>query len=90
VGLIGLHHGDCLEVMAGFPDNSVDLVLTDPPYFKVKGDAWDNQWDKPGQFLAWLDTVVEQFARVLRPNGSLYLFASPQMAARVECLIGQR
>ena len=27
---------------------------------------------------------------MLRPNGSLYLFASPQMAARVECLIGTR
>jgi len=87
---VTLHHGDCLEVMASIPDNSVDLVLTDPPYFKVKGDAWDRQWDKPAQFLAWLDTVVEQFARVLRPNGSLYLFASPQMSARVECLIAGR
>lgn len=25
-------HGDCLEVMRGFPDKSIDLVLTDPPY----------------------------------------------------------
>jgi site-specific DNA-methyltransferase (adenine-specific) len=82
--------GDCLQVLPTLPDNSVDLVLTDPPYFKVKGDAWDRQWDKPAQFLAWLDQVVEQFARVLKPNGSLYLFASPQMAARVECQIAQR
>ena len=28
----GLHHGDCLEVMKDIPDNSVDLVLTSPPY----------------------------------------------------------
>jgi DNA modification methylase len=27
-----LHHGDCLEVMATLPDNSVDAVITDPPY----------------------------------------------------------
>lgn len=26
------HHGDCLEVMAGMPDASVDVILTDPPY----------------------------------------------------------
>lgn len=82
--------GDCLQVLPTLPDNSVDLVLTDPPYFKVKGDAWDRQWDKAPQFLTWLDSVVEQLARLLKPNGSLYLFASPQMAARVECLIAER
>lgn len=76
--------------MAGLPDNSVDLVLTDPPYFKVKGEDWDWQWDKPDEFIAWLDRVVEQLARVMKPNGSLYLFASPQMGGRVELLIRQR
>jgi site-specific DNA-methyltransferase (adenine-specific) len=30
--LVTLYHGDCLEVMAGLPDASVDTVLTDPPY----------------------------------------------------------
>ena len=29
---ISLFQGDCLEVMKGIPDGSVDLVLTDPPY----------------------------------------------------------
>lgn len=85
-----LHHGDCLEIMRSMPDNSVDLILTDPPYFKVKDEPWDNQWAKPHQFLAWLDTVLNHFERILKPNGSLYLFASPKMAARVECLIGER
>ena len=87
---IRLMLGDCLEVLKTLEDNSIDLIATDPPYFKVKGDAWDRQWDKPEQFLAWLDTVLEQMARILKPNGSLYLFASPRMAARVEVLIGQR
>jgi adenine-specific DNA-methyltransferase len=85
-----IHVGDCLDVMRGMDDNSVDAIVTDPPYFKVKGDAWDRQWDKPTQFLAWLDTVAEQWQRLLRPNGSLYCFASPKMAARVECLIAER
>lgn len=85
-----IRQGDCLEVMRQMDANSVDAIVTDPPYFKVKGDAWDRQWDKPTQFLAWLDQIAEQWQRVLRPNGSLYCFASPKMAARVECLIGQR
>jgi site-specific DNA-methyltransferase (adenine-specific) len=85
-----LIHGDCLEVMRGMDANSVDAVITDPPYYKVKGEDWDNQWDTPAKFLAWVGLLCEQFERILKPNGSLYFFASPQMAARVECEIGKR
>lgn len=82
--------GDCLEVMRAMPANSVDLIATDPPYYKVKGDAWDRQWATPAAFLAWFDLLAEQWQRILRPNGSLYAFASPQMGARVECLLRER
>ena len=82
--------GDCLEVMPTLADSSVDLVLTDPPYYKVKNLPWDRQWDTPAKFLEWLDAVLAEFYRVLKPNGSLYLFASPRMAARVEVLTGER
>jgi len=85
-----LIQGDCLVEMAKLPDKSVDLILTDPPYFKVKTDAWDRQWEKPTEFLAWLDSIAAQWQRILKPNGSLYCFASPQMAARVECQIMER
>jgi len=82
--------GDCLSVMRQMPDNSVDLVATDPPYFKVKGEDWDRQWDKPEEFLAWMGELCEQWQRILKPNGSLYVFASPKMAARIEMLISAR
>ena len=85
-----LHCGDCIEVMRGIPDNSIDLVLTDPPYFCVKKNDWDRQWQNPVSFLAWLADVVDECARVMKPNGSMYLFASPQMTARVECMIAER
>ena len=32
--MIDLRHGDCLEIMKDIPDESVDLILTDPPYLK--------------------------------------------------------
>jgi len=86
-----LHCGDCVDYMATMGDNSVDLIATDPPYHRVKmTEAWDRQHKTAADFLSWLDTVLAQFARILKPNGSLYLFASPRMAARVEVLIGER
>jgi adenine-specific DNA-methyltransferase len=82
--------GDALEVMQTLPDASVDAIVTDPPYFKVKGDqAWDRQWDKPEHFLAWIDALCVEWKRLLKPNGSLYVFASPRMAARVEGVISK-
>ena len=87
--MAGLLHGDCLEVLPTLTAASVDLVLTDPPYYKVKKDAWDRQWKAPEDYLTWLRRVLVEFRRVLKPNGSLYLFASPQMSARVECCVGE-
>lgn len=85
-----LHLGDCLEVMRGMADASVDLIATDPPYFKVKDEPWDHQWDTREGFLAWIGELCEQWQRILKPNGSLYVFASPQMAWHVEGVIRQR
>lgn len=85
-----LYNGDCLDILPTLLDNSVDLIVTDPPYFKVKNLEWDRQWAKPADFLGWLDIVLGEFHRLLKPNGSLYLFASPQMGSRVELLIAAR
>ncbi|EPP5815741.1 DNA methyltransferase, partial [Vibrio cholerae] len=72
------------------PDNSVDLVLTDPPYFQVKKNAWDNQWPDVETFLAWLDEVMVEFWRVLKPSGSIYLFCGHKLSADTEMLMRQR
>lgn len=85
-----LIHGDCLDAMRSLDDASVNLILTDPPYFRVKTEAWDRQWGNDRQFLAWLGECADEWRRLLRPNGSLYVFASPRMAARVEVLLGER
>ena len=35
---------DCLEFLKSLDDNVVDLICTDPPYYRVVNDEWDNQW----------------------------------------------
>lgn len=42
IGSATLHRGDCIEVMRGLPDSSVDSVVTDPPYgIRFMGKSWD-------------------------------------------------
>lgn len=85
-----LHLADCLEVMRDMADGSVNLIVTDPPYFKVKGEPWDRQWKDADRFLAWLGEIADEWRRILAPNGSLYCFASSKLQARVELLLGER
>ncbi len=80
--------GDCLEVMPTL--GKVDCVVTDPPYFKVKGDAWDRQWDKPEEFLKWLGVVLDNCSSIMEDWASIYCFASPQMEWFVQGLIRER
>lgn len=64
---VTLHQGDCIDVMRALPDNSVDSIVTDPPYgLGFMGKEWDAL--PPG--LEW----AEECLRVLRPGGHLLAF----------------
>jgi len=76
-----IHQGDCLEVLKGLPDNSVDSVVTDPPYgLSFMGKKWD--YDVP-KVDVWKEVL-----RVLKPGGHLLSFAGTRtyhrMAVNVE------
>ncbi len=77
--MINLQQGDCLELMKGIQDESIDMVLTDQPYGiafqsgyrtsrykKIKGD----------QNLNWLDDFVEEIFMVSKNNTAHYMFCS--------------
>jgi adenine-specific DNA-methyltransferase len=87
---VALYHARAEDVLPTLEAGSVDLILTDPPYRGVKDEPWDRQWPTDALYLSWLGVIADQWRRVLKPNGSLYCFASPQMAARVECLLAER
>lgn len=85
-----LFEGDCLEIMPVLGAGSVNLIAVDLPYFGVKSDEWDNQWSSRDDFLSWVGHVCDEWQRILAPNGSVYAFASPQMAWHVEGVIRER
>ena len=85
-----------MTFLRSLPDSSVGLILTDPPYFKVKPHGWDRQWSRRDGFLDWLDTITAEWARVLKPNGTLICLAGGNptggatTAARVEVRLAER
>ena len=87
--LVTLYHADCLENISKV-QGGVDALVTDPPYFKVKEDEWDNQWNKSSDFLAWMGGWVDEVKPILAPHASVWVFASPAMTSSVERLIGER
>lgn len=78
--------GDCLEVMKGIPDNSVDLVVTDPPYnLDTTGGKLDRRKVNPlgwfegddmeqGEYKVFLNYVFSETSRVLKDNTALYVW----------------
>ncbi|EPH3099978.1 DNA-methyltransferase [Providencia stuartii] len=87
---INLVNADSLSYIKTLPDNCIDLIATDPPYFQVKSCNWDNQWESVTVYLSWLDEMLAEFWRVLKPNGSLYMFCGSKLAADTELLVRER
>ena len=67
-----LYNGDCLEIMKDIPDETIDLVLIDPPY-NIGKAKWD-KWDTVGEYVEFMGKVFLEIQRVLKNNGSFYFF----------------
>ena len=65
--MVDLRLGNCLEVMKGIPDGSIDAIITDPPY-GTTACKWDSVID--------FDLMWEQLNRIIKPNGAIVLFGS--------------
>lgn len=78
---VTLYHGDCLQVLRTLPADSIDAVVSDPPYgLSFMGKRWD--YDVPATEV-WAESL-----RVLKPGGHLLAFAGTRtqhrMAVRIE------
>ena len=71
---IDLMNGDCLELMKTIPDNSVDLILTDPPF-----GTTSCKWDSVIPFdLMWI-----QLKRIIKQNSAIVLFGSEPFSSHL-------
>lgn len=67
---------DCLEFLSSLSDLSVDLIVTDPPYYKIVKNDWDNQWATEADYLKWCEKWTKECVRVLKPGRSFYVWGT--------------
>ena len=75
----GLFLGDCMELFSKVEDNSVDLIITSPPYNlgnnhhtgTVSHKAYDDNMNEK-EYQEWQTRVLDECYRVLTNEGSLF------------------
>lgn len=65
--------GDCFELIKSQPDNSVDLVITSPPYSDIVNYGKKVSTKKPNDYCDWILPLFKEILRVLKPSGSFIL-----------------
>lgn len=78
-----IYNGDCTLLLPTLPDESVDLVLTDPPY--NVGYSYDAFKDElpDDEYLSWQLSIIEEVARLMKRGASLLYLHYPEFAARM-------
>lgn len=76
-----LLEGDCLELMKTLSDNSIDLVITSPPYADMKTYI-DDKGIRPADYVAWFLPIVKEVERIIKPTGSFILNINDKVVNR--------
>ena len=61
--------------MGTLPNQYVDLIIADPPYYKICGD-FDFIWNNLDEYIKWCKQWILECYRILKPTGSFYLWGA--------------
>lgn len=70
--------GDALTSLSQFPKQYFNSIITDIPYFVLKGVEWDNQWKSLNEYLSFFDKIFKEYKRIIKENGNLFIFTGRQ------------
>jgi adenine-specific DNA-methyltransferase len=76
--------GDCLDVLRSLERESVNLVVTDPPYNIGIDYGFGKKADRRGDYWAWCRKWIYLCNRVLRPDGSLWIISGQEHGAEID------
>lgn len=78
-----VYNEDVLEGLKKIPDESCQIIIADPPYFRAVKEEWDNQWSNLDEYLAWSDKWINECIRVLKPKGTMYIYGFSETLAYI-------
>ena len=68
---IDVYQGDCKKILKKIPNNSVDLIITSPPYADQRKNTYGGI--HPNQYVTWFLPISKELLRVLKPTGTFIL-----------------
>ena len=78
-----IEQGDCIEMMASWPGESVDLIFADPPFnIGYKYDQYEDKRDDH-EYIEWTQRWIDGCVGLLKPTGSFYVLIGDEYAAEV-------
>ena len=78
---------DCIEGMKKVKDESVDIVICDPPYNIGKDFGNNSDKQKMDDYLVWCDDWIRECIRILKPAGTLYIYGFSEILAFIRVRI---
>lgn len=85
-----IHHGDAIEVLKQYPDESIDLAFADPPYNLDKDYTVYDDGRADQKYIAWCNDWLAEYARVLKPTGALFVLNLPRWSLYHADFLNQR
>ena len=71
-----IYHGSCLDLIKNIPNNSVNSVITSPPYWQLRDYGWDGQWGLEPTYQMYLEnlwSLMDEIHRILKDEGTVWV-----------------
>ena len=82
-----IYNEDCILGMKSIPNESVDIIICDPPYNIGKDFGNNSDKQKMDEYLIWCDNWIAECLRILKPQGTLYIYGFSEILAFIRTRI---
>ena len=82
-----IYNEDCISGMKNIDSETIDIIICDPPYNIGKDFGNNSDKQKMQDYLIWCDEWIKECIRILKPNGSLYIYGFSEILAFIRVRI---
>lgn len=82
-----INYGDAVEGLKQIADESADVVIIDPPYNIGKDFIASKDYLPIKEYVKWSEQWIDESFRILKPNGTIYIYGFSEILARLSVLI---